>query len=71
MLLLFAAVYAITAHSNLCENYFPAILVGLGFTMSRSVSYTLLCSVAELPFKQFQPSVLVFSTVFPGTALPI
>ena len=47
--------------TNLCEHYFPEIFVGVGFMMARTISYTLTCSVTEMKFKQFQPSVIVFN----------
>jgi len=66
---LLVAIFFITKSEDLCDRYFPGIVVGLGFTMSRTVSYTLLCSVANMKFQQFQPSVLIYCIVYPGNLL--
>jgi uncharacterized membrane protein len=60
------AVYVINVYSNLATQNFIGIMVGIGFTMARTISYTLLCSVTGSKFQQFQPSVFVFGIAYPG-----
>jgi hypothetical protein len=60
------AVYVISVHSKLAKKYIAAILICVGFTMARTISYTLLCTVIGAKFQQFQPSVLLFGLGLPG-----
>ena len=60
------ALYFITEKSDFCWHYFPALLVSVGFCNARTTSYTLLSSVTETRFQQFQPAVILFG-LYPGT----
>jgi hypothetical protein len=61
----------ITVYSGFAEEYFPQLIVGIGFTMARTISYTLLCSVTGAKFEQFHPSVLLFGLGYPCKEWPI
>lgn len=65
------AVAIISIYSDLAIKYSAAVLIGIGFTMARTISYTLLCSVTGAKFQQFHPSVLLFSLGYPGEPYPI
>lgn len=60
-LIILATVALITIYSNLATEYVIEVTLGLAFTMSRTISYTLVCSVSKMKFQQFQPSLLVFT----------
>ena len=60
------SVAIITLYSDLTEKYMVALMIAIGFTMARTISYTLLCSVTRAKFQQFHPSVLLFSLGFPS-----
>jgi hypothetical protein len=60
------SVAVITLYSDLTVKYMVALMVSIGFTMARTISYTLLCSVTGAKFQQFHPSVLLFSLGFPS-----
>ena len=59
------ALGVITVYSGFAEEYFAQLIIGIGFTMARTVSYTLLCSVTGAKFEQFHPSVLLFGLGYP------
>lgn len=61
-----AAVFIIANYSTLVDDYTAAIFIGLGFTMARTISYTLLCSVTNAKFQQFHASVLLFGIGYPA-----
>jgi hypothetical protein len=65
-LMLLVTLVLIMYFSDFSVEYVVGISVGFAFTMARTISYTLVCSVAEMKFQQFQPSVLVFSIVYSG-----
>lgn len=44
-MILGTTVFIINFKSTLADDYIAAIMVGIGFTMARTISYTLLCSV--------------------------
>lgn len=55
-----------TLKGDFVREYVVGIAIGLAFTMSRSVSDTLVCSTAKMEFKQFSPSVLVYTSAYLG-----
>jgi hypothetical protein len=59
-----ATVYLVITQTTLCHSHIQGLIVAVGFTMSRTISYTLLCSVSEMKFQQFQPSVLVLTITY-------
>lgn len=65
--LLIATVTLVILFSDLADTHIVGLCLGLAFTMSRTISYTLVCSVAEMEFRQFQPSLLVFTLSYSST----
>ena len=61
VLLLMLTVGVIQWWGDFVGEYLVGILIGLAFTMARSVSFTLVCSTANMKFRQFTSTVLVFS----------
>ena len=51
----------VSLQSNLVDEYSTYIGLAMAFTISKNVTSTLICSVAEIDFYQFTPSVFVFS----------
>lgn len=68
--LLVATMLLLTFQGNFVREYAVGISLGLAFTMSRSVSDTLVCSTAKMVFKQFTPSVIFFAFAYTGKSAP-
>jgi hypothetical protein len=64
--LLVFTLIVITVKGDFVSEYVAGISIGLAFTMALTVSYTLVCSVAEMKFQQFSASVIVFTVVYTG-----
>lgn len=62
--MLFGTLLLITIKGDFAHEYATGIGIALTFTMSRSVTYTLVCSTSKMEFKQFTPSVLLFTFAF-------
>jgi len=65
-ILILITVGLITVYSDLASKHVVGVSLGLAFTMSRTISYTLVCSVTKMQFQQFQPSLLVFTLAYSG-----
>ena len=57
-------VLLICVFSDIADTHLAAITLGYAFTMARTISYTLVCSVTHMKFQQIQPSVLVYTLVY-------
>ena len=68
VVLVLATVILVLLHSNVAEEYVVGLVLGLAFTMARTISYTMVCSVAEMKFQQFQPALIVFVLGYSGNA---
>jgi hypothetical protein len=58
--------YLVAFHTDLTKEYSAGIIIAIGFMMARTISYTLLCTVAEMKFQQLQPAVITFCGIFTG-----
>ena len=66
LVLILGTMGLITGYSDLAERHVVGVTLGLAFTMARTISYTLVCSVTKMKFQQFQPSLLVFTLSYAG-----
>ena len=68
--LLMVTVGVMELFGDYTDEYLVGILIALAFTIARNVTYTLVCSTANMKFRQFTSTILVFSFGFMSMRLP-
>ena len=60
------SIYIVSVYTDWHDKYFFSMYFCMALTMVRDITYMQMCVVAEEEYNQFQSTVIVYSTIFPG-----